>query len=86
MLIDLEIQLAVSFDVSCLIGYRTAVKHSNNYVFHQCFIARSITPACKIRFLGIDKSKATANLLSDQASDIVWRLYTTPHIGKSLNV
>ena len=35
---------------------------------------------------GVDENKAIATLLSYQASDVVWRLYTTPNIGKCLNV
>ena len=60
--------------------YRTT-KHSNNHVFHQCFEARCRTTACKKII-----SPGNCNPLSDQASDIVWRLYTTPSITKRLNV
>ena len=35
---------------------------------------------------GVVKSKAIATLLSDQASDIVPRLYTAPTIGKRVNI
>ena len=35
---------------------------------------------------GVDKSKAIATLLSDQASDIVTRLYTVPNIEMRLNI
>ena len=34
----------------------------------------------------VDKSKAIVIILLDQASGIVWRLYTAPNIGNRLNV
>ena len=40
----------------------------------------------EFRFFKHDESKAIATHLSDQASDIVWRFYTAPNIGKRLNV
>ena len=48
-----------------------SAKHSNNHKYSQCFVARYRTTACK----------QMMNLLSDQASDIVKRLYTAGNIG-----
>ena len=36
--------------------------------------------------MSLDKSNAVVTLLSDQATDIVWRLHTSPNIGKRLNI
>ena len=66
--------------------------HSNNHVFHQCFVARSRTTEdpgqhqARKWWPCVGKSKAIATLLLDKASNIVWRLHRAPNTGKRLTV